>query len=174
MCRCLLATEPAPVPSLHEHAIAIREKPILLIDGMTVSLEHALASCKCRYQNEQGRARQMKIREQRTNYSEPESRINKDAGLSITIANPSRFERGMFQGPHDGCPYGDHSAFLVQGAIDRTCCFRANAVGLDVQSVRFHVIFAQRLKCSQPHVQGDFGGLDSKSPDLIEDLRREM
>src|SRR6185437_2241652 len=116
----------------------------------------------------------MKIREQRANYSESESGIDKDAGLTLATADPSRFERSVFQSAHDGCTDGDDSTFLVERATDRVRGVRANAVALDVQFVGFNALLAQRLKRSQSDMERDLYDLDSVSQNLIEDLWCEV
>src|SRR5258708_38999448 len=52
----------------NKHAIAVREKPVLLFDGVVVRLQDFLSTRKGRYQHEQRGFRKMKIRQQRTDH----------------------------------------------------------------------------------------------------------
>src|SRR5579884_1118994 len=141
---------------------------------MKIGFEHSFASGKRRYEHKQGRARQMKICEQRANYLESKSRIYKDAGLTLASTNPSRFQCGVLQSPDHRRTHRDDSAFLLQRAINCVRGRRADAVALDVQSVGFHALFAQRLKCSESDMQCDLDDLHSATANLVEDLRSEV
>src|SRR5258708_12777134 len=64
--------------SFNKHAIAVREKPILLFDRMLIRLQGALSTSKRRHQHEQRGFRQMKICKQRAYYAKLKAGVDED------------------------------------------------------------------------------------------------
>src|SRR5437868_13801317 len=46
---------------LHKHAITVRIEPVILLDCMSVRLEHAAGASECANQHQQSRLRQMEV-----------------------------------------------------------------------------------------------------------------
>src|SRR5580704_1639057 len=64
-----------------QHAVAITVKTVSLLDGVAVGSQDLFAPGESRYQGQQARARQMKVREHLIHNSNWFSRINKNFGL---------------------------------------------------------------------------------------------
>lgn len=65
------------IPLADQHTIAVTVEAVARFDGMPVRGENIYPACKRTHQCQQGRARQVEIRQQRVHHTKTESRNNK-------------------------------------------------------------------------------------------------
>ena len=71
----------------YKHGIAIAEKPVFLAYRLIIRPEYMFSVVKGRYEHDERRLRQMKIRNQSVNYSEFVARINKYVCTAAFVRN---------------------------------------------------------------------------------------
>ena len=108
------------IGSRDEHAVAVAEEAVFLLDGMAVGGENLLAPGEGADQHQQARLRQMKVGEQRA-----DQRNSKPGEIKISVAPEwglmgrlSARERGGFKRAHDCGADGHDAAAFRDGAID--------------------------------------------------------
>ena len=99
--------------SQDQHAIAVTIKAITFVGRFRVSAQHKLPAGERAHEHEQGRTREMKIREQNIDMLESIRRINKKIGRSVLRDEFSIFASRRLQNAYRRRAYGDDSLRVV-------------------------------------------------------------
>jgi hypothetical protein len=71
---------------LDEHAVAVREETISLVDGVVIGAQSTFGSGESADQHEQARLRQMKVGEKSVHDAELKTGIDEDVGVAAVLA----------------------------------------------------------------------------------------
>src|SRR4029077_15903293 len=118
---------------------------------------------------------QMKVGKHRAHQPELITRINKIVSIAGARQNLAfAFLRCVFQSPYSSSTHGNNATPITNRAVDPAGGFITYKVSLRMQPVFFHPLDPDGLKSSKSHMQCDLCGHDAASPDLRQNLGREM
>ena len=115
-------------------------------------------------QHDQGAFGEMEIGDEPINAAEFAARIQEDIRITAASADLAVFFGHGFQGAAAGGTHADDTMPLGFGLADQLGSLLADAVPLGVHHVIGDVFLFYRPEGAQPHMQGDLGNADAKTP----------
>src|SRR5207248_396616 len=105
-------------PSRNQRGVAVGIESIAGGDGVAVGGEHGVATRERGDQQQQRRARQVEIRQQRVDDAEPMTRPDGDVSDAVERPHAPRLVGGALERAHRRRAHGDHAPALAARAID--------------------------------------------------------
>ena len=161
-------------PIRDQHGVAVAVEPVAGGDGVRVGVEHPLAPGEGRNQEEQRRAWQVEVREERVDRAEPVSGHDGEVGPAGSRGHAAiRGSHGL-EHPDGRRPHRHHAAALAPGAADR----RRRGLG-DLEPLRLHPVLGNPLGTDGPEgpradVERHPVELDAPRPEGGEQRRGEV
>ena len=146
---------------------------------MFVGCQDIFAAAESAYEHQQRGLRQVEVGQHRFDYFEFETCfgicVDEEVGCCGACDDCScAYSNGMFERANRCGADGDYSAPGAEREIKGRGGVGGDGIRFGVEFVILDAIDADRLECSEPDVQRDFGGLDAALTDSVENLRSEV
>src|ERR1035437_771098 len=160
----------------NEHAIAVAEEAVSLLDGVGVGGEDSFASGECGNQHEQARLGQVEVGQHGVDQLELEAGGDEDfrrAGVRFERAAGGT-ERSGFERADGCCPGGYDAAGTACSGVNSLRCLSRQRIALAMQANIGEPVNTKRGERSEAHVQCNASYFDAAGSEGIEDLRGEV
>ena len=145
-----------------------------MLDGLRVGAQDVGAAGKGTDEHQEGRARQVKVRDHRVHHVKTEAGANEKFGRMLTGREMPEGGDVPFERANDRRSGGDDSPPGLLRADDRGCRRRAERVGFGMHHVIVDSLRRHRSKGAQPDVERQSHELDAARREPFEQLRRKV
>ena len=128
-------------PLYDKHRVSKGKEPIFFPDRLTISVQYIFPSGKAADKHQKRRFRQMEICDQRVDRAEAVSGINKNSRPAGTRLHMSVFIGNGLQHSARRRPYGNDTAALRLGSIDRVAGLLRDRIIFVMHHMVFHIFF---------------------------------
>ena len=164
-----------------KHAVAITEKAISLLDGVSISSKYPFPSigstCKGADQHKQRGLWKMEICQEAAHDLEPVARTDEDARLArvrFKKTPPCRYLGTVFEGTGRGGASRDDAAAFTESGVDGLCGRSGEGVVFGVKADVFELFRPNWLEGAKTNVESDGFDMDVVLFQLFEDLGGEV
>jgi hypothetical protein len=151
--------------SQNEHAVAVGEEAVFLLDGVAVGGEGEVCAGEGGDEEQERGLGEMEVGEDAVDALESEAGVDEEIGFAGVAAADEGFNGA------DGCGADGEEAL---GVMDLICGGFRDEEAFLVEFVFFDGLRLQGLKGAETDVEGDLGDLGAGGADGVEDAGREM